>query len=136
MGAALADADKAAHYCQAAGSALRLLAFEEAALHFARSLEVAEQYGLGDLPARCDALIALAEALNRAGDTALADDTFERAAAWRGAWATPSAWPRRPCAPGRRAFSGWCGPTRSRWSCSKRLWRRCLRARTPVCGPR
>ena len=46
MGAALADADKAAHYCRAAGErALRLLAFEEAAVHFARSLEVAEQFG-------------------------------------------------------------------------------------------
>jgi len=82
MGAALADADKAGHYCRAAGErALRLLAFEEAALHFARSLEVAEQYGLGDPQARCDALIALAEAQNRAGDTALADDNFGQAAA-------------------------------------------------------
>ena len=46
MGAALADADKASHYCRAAGErALRLLAFEEAAVHFARSLEVAEQFG-------------------------------------------------------------------------------------------
>jgi hypothetical protein len=78
----LADADKARHYCQAAGErSLRLLAFEEAALHFARGLEVAEQFGLGDPQARCDALIALAEAQNRAGDTALADDNFERAAA-------------------------------------------------------
>jgi DNA-binding SARP family transcriptional activator len=82
MGAALADADKASHYCQAAGErALRLLAFEEAAVHFARSLEVAESYGVADPPARCDALIALAEAQNRAGDTALADGNFERAAA-------------------------------------------------------
>jgi DNA-binding SARP family transcriptional activator len=82
MGAALADADKAGHYCQAAGErALRLLAFEEAALHFARSLEVTEQYGVGDPQARCDTLTALAEAQNRAGDTALANDNFERAAA-------------------------------------------------------
>ena len=82
MGAALADADKAGHYCQAAGErSLRLLAFEEAALHFARGLEVAEQFGLGEPEARCDALIALAEAQNRAGDTALADNNFERAAA-------------------------------------------------------
>src|SRR5580692_1189317 len=81
MGAALADADKAAHYCRAAGErALRLLAFEEAAAHFARSLEVAEQYGPSAPEARCDALIALAEAQNRAGDTAQANATFERAA--------------------------------------------------------
>ncbi len=81
MGAALADADKACHYCQAAGErALRLLAFEEAALHFSRGLEVAEQYGVGDPQARCDALMALAEAQNRAGDTVLANANFERAA--------------------------------------------------------
>ena len=81
MGAALADADKAAHYCRAAGErSLRLLAFEEAAMHFTRSLEVAEQFGPSAPEARCDALIALAEAQNRAGDTALANTNFERAA--------------------------------------------------------
>ena len=57
MGAALADADKAVHYCRAAGDrALRLLAFEEAAVHFARALRVAEQYAPQDQEARCDAL--------------------------------------------------------------------------------
>ena len=82
MGAALADADKASFYCRAAGErALRLLAFEEAAVHFARSLEVAEQFGPDDPPARCDALIALAEAQNRAGDTAPANTNIEKAAA-------------------------------------------------------
>jgi DNA-binding SARP family transcriptional activator/tetratricopeptide (TPR) repeat protein len=82
MGAALADADKARHYCQAAGErALRLLAFEEASDHFERSLEVAEQFGPPDSAARCDVLIALAEAQNRAGDTAPANANFERAAA-------------------------------------------------------
>jgi eukaryotic-like serine/threonine-protein kinase len=82
MGAALADADKAVRYCRAAGErALRLLAFEEAAAHFTRSLEVADRYGPPDPEARCDVLIALGEAQNRAGDTALADANFARAAA-------------------------------------------------------
>ncbi len=82
MGAALADADKAVRYSRAAGErSLRLLAFEEAALHFARALEVAEQFAPQDQEARCDALIALSEAQNRAGDTALANANFERAAA-------------------------------------------------------
>ena len=82
MGAAVADADKASHYCRAAGErALRLLAFEEASDHFERSLEVAEQFGPPDSAARCDVLIALAEAQNRAGDTAPANANFERAAA-------------------------------------------------------
>ena len=82
MGAAVADADKASQYCSAAGErALRLLAFEEAAVHFVRSLEVAEQFGPHDPAVRCDALIALSEAQNRAGDTELANANFERAAA-------------------------------------------------------
>jgi predicted ATPase len=82
MGAALADADKALKYCVAAGErALRLLAFEEAVGHFSRGLEVAELYGDHDLATRCDALLALAEALNKAGDSAEADRTYEKAAA-------------------------------------------------------
>jgi len=81
MGAALADAAKATHYCRAAGErALRLLAFEEAAVHFIRSLEVAEQFGSSTPEARCDVLIALAEAQNRAGDSASANTNLERAA--------------------------------------------------------
>ena len=82
MGAALADAEKAGHYCRAAGErALRLLAFEEAAVHFARGLEVAEEFGPSDSGTRCDALIALSEAQNRVGDTARADATVAQAAA-------------------------------------------------------
>ncbi len=90
MGAALADADKAIHYCLAAGEhALRLLAFEEAVGHFTRSLEVAEQFGSQDRAARCDALIALAEAQHRAGDTAQADANSERAASLARAMGDP-----------------------------------------------
>jgi DNA-binding SARP family transcriptional activator/tetratricopeptide (TPR) repeat protein len=82
MGAALADADKAVRYCIAAGErALRLLAFEEAVGHLTRALEVAEKFGDPDSPARCDALIALAEAQNRAGDVGQASANFARAAA-------------------------------------------------------
>src|SRR5580704_1245714 len=81
MGAALADADKAIRYCIAAGQrALRLLAFEEAVGHLTRALEVAEKFGGADPSARCDALIALAEAQNRAGDAAQASANFARAA--------------------------------------------------------
>jgi DNA-binding SARP family transcriptional activator/tetratricopeptide (TPR) repeat protein len=81
LGAALADADKAISYCMAAGSrALRLLAFEDAVGHFSRGLEVAERYGPPNQATRCDTLIALAEAQNRAGDSAQANASFERAA--------------------------------------------------------
>jgi DNA-binding SARP family transcriptional activator/tetratricopeptide (TPR) repeat protein len=80
MGAALDDSDKAIRYGMAAGEhALRLLAFEEAVGHFTRSLEVAEQFGDHDQSLRCDALLALAEAQNRAGDNKTADANFERA---------------------------------------------------------
>jgi DNA-binding SARP family transcriptional activator/tetratricopeptide (TPR) repeat protein len=81
MGAALADADKAIRYCTSAGErALRLLAFEEAVGHLTRALEVAEKFGEADSSTRCDTLIALAEAQNRAGDAAQANANFERAA--------------------------------------------------------
>jgi DNA-binding SARP family transcriptional activator/tetratricopeptide (TPR) repeat protein len=82
MGAALADAPKALKYSVAAGErALRLLAFEEAVGHFSRGLEVAELYGGQDLASRCDALLALAEAQNKAGDAVTAERSFEKAAA-------------------------------------------------------
>ena len=81
MGAALADSDKAIRYCTAAGErALRLLAFEEAVGHLIRALEVAEKFGGSDPSTRCDTLIALAEAQNRAGDAVQANTNFERAA--------------------------------------------------------
>jgi DNA-binding SARP family transcriptional activator/tetratricopeptide (TPR) repeat protein len=81
MGAQLAGADKAVRYCIAAGGrALRLLAFEEAVGHLTRALEVAEKSGDVDQSALCDALIALAEAQNRAGDEAQANANFARAA--------------------------------------------------------
>ena len=41
---------------------------------------MAEQFGPSAPESRCDALIALAEAQNRAGDTELANANFERAA--------------------------------------------------------
>ena len=103
MGAALADADKAGRYCRAAGErALRLLAFEEAAIHFARSLEVAEQFGpsrLRDALRRAHRVGGGAEPGRRHG--AGRTPTSARRPRWRGPWATPSAWPRRRCAPDR-----------------------------------
>ena len=82
MGAALGGADKAIRYCIAAGErALRLLAFEDAVDHLTRALEVAERSGVANQAALCDALIALAEAQNRAGDTDPANANFARAAA-------------------------------------------------------
>ncbi len=82
MGAALAGSDKAIRYCIAAGErAVRLLAFEEAVVHLTRALELAERSAAAGQPALCDALIALAEAQNHAGDEVQANANFARAAA-------------------------------------------------------
>ena len=137
MGAALADADKAVRYCRAAGdrgTAPAGLRGGRGALR--RAPRVAEQHAPHDQEARCDALIALSEAQNRAGDTALANANFERAAALaramgdrraagrgrvarrpaelprdsegdRGAGATPGRSPRRRCP---RTRTRDCGP--------------------------
>ena len=48
--------------------------------YLARSLAVAEEFVPHDQAARCDALMALAEAQNRAGDIAQADANFKKAA--------------------------------------------------------
>ncbi len=80
MGAAMGDADKAVHYCMAAGErAVRLLAFEEAVVHFTRGLEVAEQFGSHDSSFRCDALVALAEAQGKIGDVTRANGNLDAA---------------------------------------------------------
>ncbi len=81
MGAPLGDADKALRYSVAAGErALRLLAFEETVGHFTRALEICELYTPEDAPTRCDLLMGLAEAQNRAGDSTEANVTVSRAA--------------------------------------------------------
>ena len=135
MGAALADADKASHYCRAAGErALRLLAFEEAAVHFARSIEVAEQFGL-PTEARCDALIALAEAQNRAGDTALADANFERAAALARALGDAERLAAAALRAGPLSYLGIVRADEEQVRLLEEALRRCPRARTRTCGP-
>jgi DNA-binding SARP family transcriptional activator len=79
-GALQANAEKAIWYLMAAGGrALRLLAFEEAEDHYTRALDVVGQVG-GGQASRCDVLLALGEAHNKAGDTAAAARAFEEAA--------------------------------------------------------
>ena len=82
MGAALADADKADPLLPRSGRAGAAPArVRGGGGPFHPRLEVAEKFGPPDPERRCDALIALAEAQNRAGDTELANANFERAAA-------------------------------------------------------
>ena len=81
MGAELGDADKALHYSRAAGvRAMRVLAFEESAIHYTRALEVLDRFGPKDPEIRCDVLVALAEAEARAGVHDHADECLTQAA--------------------------------------------------------
>jgi hypothetical protein len=67
--ALVVDADRVADVARRAGDrALRLLAFEEAALQFQRALDVLESSGDPRLELRCDLLLALADARRRGGD--------------------------------------------------------------------
>ncbi|MFP5362132.1 MAG: ATP-binding protein [Thermoleophilia bacterium] len=79
--AATGEPTRAIEYSVRAGErAMRLVAYEEAAEHFARALHV---YGLqrqADAPRRCDLLLALGAAQSRAGDSRAARETFLRAA--------------------------------------------------------
>lgn len=74
------DVDKAIDYARRAGArAAGLLAYEEAAGHYERALQVLEVRG-GDPEPRCDLMLALGDAQWRAGDITGAKHTFERAA--------------------------------------------------------
>ena len=80
--AALAgEIERAVEYTTRAGDhAAQLLAYEEAAGHYERALEVLDRAQAPDQPRRCDLLIALGEARTRAGDTAQARTSFQHAA--------------------------------------------------------
>ena len=74
-------AEKAVRYAAAAGRrSVALLAYEEAARHYSNALETLAARGAGDPGQTCDLLLALGEALSRAGATGEAKDAFRRAA--------------------------------------------------------
>jgi tetratricopeptide (TPR) repeat protein len=78
--AAGGDSSRAVSYATRAGErAFRLLAYEDAAAHFERALKALRVAG-GDRRLRCELLLALGEAQDRAGDTEAARRTFEHAA--------------------------------------------------------
>src|SRR5919197_4771448 len=79
---AAADAARAADYAaRAARRSLEALAFEDAAEHYERALEIVSRARPTDQRERCRLLLELGEALNRAGDTERARATLEEAAA-------------------------------------------------------
>jgi tetratricopeptide (TPR) repeat protein len=74
-------AAKAITYSRQAGDrAIRLFAHEEAAVHYRRALQLLELDGAGAEEARCEVLMALGEALDRAGEVASAREALLRAA--------------------------------------------------------
>ncbi|MCP4005444.1 MAG: AAA family ATPase, partial [bacterium] len=74
--------EKAAEYCERAGlQALSGLAFEEAAVHLKRALELADLHPSLDQAGRCELLLQLGQAEWGAGEHVSARSTFARAAA-------------------------------------------------------
>jgi predicted ATPase len=78
---AAGDAAKAIEYARAAGDrAVRLLAFEEAVRLYGTALDALARDGTATDRARCELLVALADAQSRAGDDLAAKATYLRAA--------------------------------------------------------
>ena len=74
------DVEKAVSYAtRAAERALGLTAYEEAAGHFERALQVMEMGGSASDEARCDLLIALGDAQYRSGDVTESQATYDGA---------------------------------------------------------
>ena len=79
-GAAGGAQEKAIEYCRRAGAAaMTQLAYEEAAMHYERALEVVADLELDDTATEIELMLGLALVHWRAGDPAMAP-TFERAA--------------------------------------------------------
>ncbi len=79
--AALGEPEKAVAYAvRAAGDALALLAYEEAARYYERALDVLALVDTASEDDACELLLGLGDALARAGDRARARETFARAA--------------------------------------------------------
>jgi nucleoside-triphosphatase THEP1 len=80
--APLADPPEAAGYLVRAGDrAAAVLAYEEAAVHYARALELVDDDDGASAERRCELMLRLGDAYWRAGDTRSARESFEEAAA-------------------------------------------------------
>jgi hypothetical protein len=80
--APLADPSEAAEYVVRAGDrAAAVLAYEEAAVHYARGLELIDDEDSASAERRCELMLRLGDAYWRAGDALSARSTFEEAAA-------------------------------------------------------
>jgi len=90
-GGAAADAEKAVGYAlRAAAQARRRLAYQEASDHYERALRVLARAAGGDGTRRCEVLLAQADVLWEAGETATAERlAYDAAALARAAGAAP-----------------------------------------------
>jgi class 3 adenylate cyclase len=80
-GAQAGDVDKAIDYATRAGErATSLMAYEDAARHYETALQALDVRDKKDEAQRCELLLALGEARNRAGDRERAKETFLQAA--------------------------------------------------------
>jgi tetratricopeptide (TPR) repeat protein len=80
-GASAGNADEAVHYAQLAGQQAMLeVAYEAAGLHYRRAIEVVDLQEPRDEALRCQLLLALGDAHNKAGDAAAGCDRFVEAA--------------------------------------------------------
>ena len=76
------DAERASAYARGAGEyAMRLLAYEEAAAHYHQALQALELSPESNADEQCELLLALGDALAKAGETAEAAEAFDAAAA-------------------------------------------------------
>ncbi len=89
------DVDKAIDYAvRAAERATEMVAYEEAAVHYSRALQVLELADPLDEKRQCDVLVELGTAQMRAGDSDAAEPTFLRAAEAAKAIADPESFAR------------------------------------------
>ncbi len=81
VAATAGELSKAIDYSVRAGErAMSLVAYEEASDHYERALQAYGMQEHADVPRRCDLLLALGTAQNRAGASRMARETFLRAA--------------------------------------------------------
>ena len=116
------SSQKAVRYGKLAGQrALREVAAEVAVRHFRKALELLDRFGPQDQALRCELLLELADAHDRAGEYAARDERFAEAADT--ARSTPRA---ASCSRGPRSGTGASSRRRSAPTCGPR---RCSRRR-------
>ena len=108
MGAALADADKASHYCRAAGERARCACWRSRRPRSSSPAASRWPTSSGSADPRRAATRSSRWRRRRTGPATRRWRTATSSGRprWRGTWATPSAWPPRRCAPVPLSYLG------------------------------